>query len=98
MMKGKIIVVVLMLIFALAILPAHATITQESEPPQPANDDIEWWPMFHHDVQLTGFTPAESPDTNTLDQPNRKRRLVQLTSHRPRRPAHRYRGTLRKTP
>ena len=55
-----------MLIFALAILPAHATITQESEPPQPANDDIEWWPMFHHDVQLTGFTPAESPDTNKI--------------------------------
>ena len=25
---------------------------------------IDWWPMFHHDLQLTGFTSSPAPDTN----------------------------------
>jgi outer membrane protein assembly factor BamB len=54
---------------ACAILPAQGTNscstkqTSKTEA-QPVTDEVEWWPMFHHDVQITGFTPAGSPDTN----------------------------------
>lgn len=29
-------------------------------------EDIDWWPMFHHDVSLTGYSTSSTPDTNNL--------------------------------
>ncbi len=58
-----------MLMIANVILIAQGNIPHCSEIPyntggQPVNDNTEWWPMFHHDIQITGFTPSDSPDTN----------------------------------
>ncbi|KYK23776.1 hypothetical protein AYK25_09915 [Thermoplasmatales archaeon SM1-50] len=69
-MKGKIIVIfIFMLMIANAIFIAQGNIPHCSEIPyntagQPVNDNTEWWPMFHHDIQISGFTPSDSPDTN----------------------------------
>lgn len=69
-MKGKNIgIVVIMLMIATAILPAQGTFLYSTEPAHSRTDqleteDIEWWPMFHHDIQLTGYTPSDSPETN----------------------------------
>jgi outer membrane protein assembly factor BamB len=57
--------IVLMLLIASALLPAQGNRISDTE--SGGNllaDDVEWWPMFHHDVQITGYTPSDSPDTN----------------------------------
>ncbi len=28
--------------------------------------DIDWWPMFHHDISLTGLSTSSAPETNNL--------------------------------
>jgi outer membrane protein assembly factor BamB len=68
-MKGKMIeIIVCMLLIASAILPAQGIIPQNTHQTttetQPITDETEWWPMFQHDIQLTGYTPGASPDTN----------------------------------
>ena len=30
------------------------------------NDDVDWWPMFHHDLQSTGFTTSSSPSSKKV--------------------------------
>jgi hypothetical protein len=71
-MKKKILSLILfMLIFASVVLPAQGQFANSLNDKKNMDngnelhdDTIEWWSMFHHDVQLTGFTPADSPDTN----------------------------------
>ena len=29
-------------------------------------DDVDWWPMFHHDLQSTGFTTSSAPSKNNV--------------------------------
>ena len=29
-------------------------------------DGVDWWPMYHHDLQLTGYTTSTAPDTNKV--------------------------------
>ena len=31
-----------------------------------SNDDIDWWPMFNHDLRRSGYSTSGSPDTNHL--------------------------------
>ena len=39
----------------------------ESEPQNSATSkDIDWWPMFHHDLQLTGYSTSIATDTNNV--------------------------------
>ncbi|UCH71564.1 MAG: PQQ-binding-like beta-propeller repeat protein [Thermoplasmatales archaeon] len=33
---------------------------------QSMNTDIDWWSMFHHDLQSTGFTTSSAPSTNKI--------------------------------
>ena len=30
------------------------------------NNDIDWWPMFRHDLIHTGYSTSTAPDTNTI--------------------------------
>ena len=73
MKKGIICILVCMLMIATVMLPAQGNLninisTEKNNKTGDVllADDVEWWPMFHHDVQITGFTPADSPDTNNL--------------------------------
>ena len=71
-MKGKIFgLIIFILIIASIILPAQENLNINTyyeknidKENKLIDNDIEWWPMFHHDIQLTGFTSANSPDTN----------------------------------
>lgn len=58
-----------MLLTASVVLPAAGTMPPTTETAYNTGDylqngDVEWWTMFHHDIQMTGFTPSDSPDTN----------------------------------
>ncbi|MBN1861031.1 MAG: PQQ-binding-like beta-propeller repeat protein [Candidatus Thermoplasmatota archaeon] len=59
---------IFMLLTASVVFPAQGTIPVINQPADDTGDqildDVEWWPMFHHDVQLTGYTPSDSPDMN----------------------------------
>jgi outer membrane protein assembly factor BamB len=57
--------IVLMLVMAIVLFPVQAHRTPGSDTGISA-DDVEWWPMFHHDLQLSGYTPADSPETYNL--------------------------------
>ena len=30
------------------------------------NDDIDWWPMYHHDLKNTGYSTSNAPNTNNI--------------------------------
>jgi outer membrane protein assembly factor BamB len=30
------------------------------------DDDIDWWPMFHHDLNCSGYSTSTGPDTNNI--------------------------------
>ena len=30
------------------------------------DDDIDWWPMFHHDLNHTGYSTSTGPETNNV--------------------------------
>jgi outer membrane protein assembly factor BamB len=64
-MKRKIIgPIVFMLLTTCVLLPATGTTITKQTNNQPITADIEWWPMFHHDLRITGYTPGDSPDMN----------------------------------
>jgi len=71
MKRNRIGPIFIMLMIVSAIVPAQGNL-QINTAPEHNNatgdarltDAIEWWPMFHHDVQLTGYTPSDSPSTN----------------------------------
>ena len=42
------------------------TIMNEPKSIQSSNDDIDWWPMFHHDLNRTGYTTSSGPETNNV--------------------------------
>jgi outer membrane protein assembly factor BamB len=52
-----------MLMIASALLPAQGTLQTAQKGNDQLTKAIEWWPMFHHDVQNTGYTLSNSPDT-----------------------------------
>ena len=57
-----------MLLIASVVLPVQGTIPHLSKLADDTGnhilDEVEWWPMFHHDVQLTGHTSSSSPEMN----------------------------------
>ena len=28
--------------------------------------DVDWWPMFHHDLNNSGYSTSDAPDTNNV--------------------------------
>ena len=31
-----------------------------------SGNDVDWWPQYHHDLQLTGYTTSTAPNTNKV--------------------------------
>jgi outer membrane protein assembly factor BamB len=49
------------------IIPTVASINQkESETTISSMDDIDWWPMFQHDPEHTGYSTSTGPNTNNI--------------------------------
>jgi len=38
----------------------------EKEIASTSSDDVDWWPMFHHDINHTGYSSSDAPETNNV--------------------------------
>ena len=45
---------------------ADEKITQTKESSSDKGNDVDWWPMYHHDLQITGYTTASAPTNNNI--------------------------------
>jgi hypothetical protein len=67
-MKGK--AIVFMVLFVLLVSVFHfgisfgAVDSLSGSGSFAVQSTIDWWPMFHHDLSHTGFSPSTAPETN----------------------------------
>jgi outer membrane protein assembly factor BamB len=77
MKKHLLVIGIIVLFIGTGVFPVTGIITDneniiknqtkvESESRNSATSGGKWWPMFHHDVQLTGYTTSPSPSTNKV--------------------------------
>ncbi len=52
----------------MSIIPSVAidTVNIEHTNGKSFGDDVNWWPMFRHDLQHTGYSTSKAPDTNNV--------------------------------
>ena len=53
-----------MFVAAFNVQPAKANTSLQAEPAQTV--DVDWWPMFHHDLTHTGYSTSTAPNTNQI--------------------------------
>jgi outer membrane protein assembly factor BamB len=63
-MKTQFIWTIVCTLLLVTIIPA--TGTKQSNNSAPTNN-VDWWPMFHHDLQHTGVSTSPAPYTNTVN-------------------------------
>jgi outer membrane protein assembly factor BamB len=61
-----ILIMILMSVFPLAfgIQPLRVNASSQGETAQAA--EVDWWPMFHHDLTHSGYSTSTAPNTNQL--------------------------------
>ena len=69
----KIILVIIVLFFIVSFIPSlpgeignDGEYFINSENKIGSSSDIDWWPMFHHDMNHSGRSSSSSPDTNIV--------------------------------
>jgi len=68
-MKKEIIGILICILIAITtIFPVsgNKNITNSDIEQQYLSDDVDWWPMYHHDLNLTGYTNSTAPLTNKI--------------------------------
>ena len=64
-MKKKLVIILVFMLVALIIIPSATTNILENVN-KPNNiksfDDVDWWPMYGHDPQHTGFSTSLAPN------------------------------------
>jgi outer membrane protein assembly factor BamB len=68
-MNKKIIgIIICTLLICVTTLPAIASIYDEKKKSNTApSTDVDWWYMFQHDSQLSGFSTSNAPNTNEIE-------------------------------
>jgi outer membrane protein assembly factor BamB len=64
----KIVSILICLLLIITILPIAGS-RNESQADEEGLDtrfDTDWWPMFHHDLNNTGYSTSPAPDTNNV--------------------------------
>ena len=60
---------VFILIIGMNFISATSKIVQEEEEQSNASiidEDVDWWPMFHHDLNHSGYSTSTGPETNNI--------------------------------
>ena len=67
-LKKVFIVTVFVLVVGMSYIPAYGKINKEEiqTTVSSTDDDIDWWPMFHHDLNHTGYSTSTGPETNNV--------------------------------
>ena len=66
-MKKKVLgIFVCMLLIAVPVLSVAGSVNIKNVSVTSSNDDTDWWPMFHHDQQNSGYSTSEAPEENIL--------------------------------
>ena len=66
--KKIIISLVFILIIGMNFISATSKIVQKEKQTNASifDDDIDWWPMFHHDLNRSGYSTSTGPETNNV--------------------------------
>jgi hypothetical protein len=64
MKKTILILGILFLLIGINIIPSTAINKLQTK--SPIEDDIDWWPMFHHDFNRSGYSNSIGPETNNV--------------------------------
>ncbi len=63
-MKKSIVQIVIIMLFSTSILSVVSLKENDVINEKPPIENIDWWPMFHHDLLNTGYTSSSSPTSN----------------------------------
>jgi outer membrane protein assembly factor BamB len=68
LLSKTLVIGIIFLFIVMSIIPSVAvdTVNIEHENGKSSNDDIDWWPMFRHDLYHSGYSTSDAPDTNNL--------------------------------
>jgi outer membrane protein assembly factor BamB len=69
--KDKIIIIFLIILLFCSFGNAYVTkdniiISLDTEKIVSSTSNVDWWSMFHHDLENTGYSTSTAPDTNSL--------------------------------
>jgi outer membrane protein assembly factor BamB len=64
MKKTILILGIIFLLIGINIIPSTAINKLQTK--SPIENDIDWWPMFHHDLNRSGYSTSTGPDTNNV--------------------------------
>ncbi len=67
-LKKVFIIMVFVLVIGMSYIPAYGKINNEEiqTTVSSIDDDIDWWPMFHHDLNNSGYSTSTGPETNNV--------------------------------
>jgi outer membrane protein assembly factor BamB len=63
--KGLVLGIILLFVGA-GVIPSFGGATVERQDSQSKNDGIDWWSMFRHDPQHSGYSTSDAPNTNNV--------------------------------
>jgi len=68
LIKKILMIGIIILFLGTCIIPSIAvnTIKYDNANDKRSNDDIDWWPMYCHDLSRSGYSTSKAPDTNHL--------------------------------
>jgi outer membrane protein assembly factor BamB len=68
MFRNALTVGIILLFIGVTVTPSIAvnTVTIEDASGKGSGDDIDWWPMFRHDLNHSGYSTSSAPDTNNV--------------------------------
>ena len=81
-LKKVFIISVFVLVIGMSYIPAYGKINKEEMQTtvSSTDDDIDWWPMFHHDLNHTGYSTSTAPETNNVLWAYKADDLIKLSS------------------
>jgi outer membrane protein assembly factor BamB len=66
---SKILVIILIILFICTIITSSVavdTVNIVHGDGRSSSDDTDWWPMFRHDLEHSGYSTSKAPDTNNV--------------------------------
>ena len=65
-MQRTIPIIIIILILVLSAIPTTLSFDSYKLNKIQNNEDIDWWPTYHHDEQNTGYSTSTAPNTNNI--------------------------------